>query len=555
MVLAWTDSRNGSTDLYVQRIDPEGRPTSGWPDNGLRVIAPPASVGAWDAAPDGAGGAFVEWVGLGGSPAYQGVFIVRISGNGTVAAGWPATGVELDSRRTSISANFGNPALVSDGEGGAIPYWWASGTYCIPDEYCYYYQGYNRMRITPGGQGDPGWQGVGVGDFNYLQPVRGSSGTHMVLYQPNWQCGVYPSYYNCSYPIYDLYLNDYSSSGQPVWTASLSLARGYEYEPALVADGSGGFLSAWTVHDDLYGVRLNENGAVACGWVWSGSPICTRPGEQEDVRIVPDASGGGLFAWQDERDGDWDIYGLRMTGEGAVHADWAEAGNPMCRLPGDQVALQLVSADPLSAIAVWQDSRSGEADIYAQRVTFDAPTPTQLTLVSAESEPGRVRLVWHTPEGANVIAVVLRGEEGSPWKAVANVASDASGRIVFDDSSVESGRRYGYRLALQGESGEEFAGETWVDVPAAYALSLGGLRPNPATREVVVAFTLPREAPAMLHLVDLAGRIVASREVGSLGPGRHTVELGKGGRIAAGVYFLRLTQGRQSLTARACVVR
>ena len=44
-------------------------------------------------------------------------------------------------------------------------------------------------------------------------------------------------------------------------------------------------------------------------------------------------------------------------------------------------------------------------------------------------------------------------------------------------------------------------------------------------------------------------------EVGSLGPGSHVIRLGQETRWAPGVYWLRLTQERQSLTARGLILR
>jgi hypothetical protein len=53
--------------------------------------------------------------------------------------------------------------------------------------------------------------------------------------------------------------------------------------------------------------------------------------------------------------------------------------------------------------------------------------------------------------------------------------------------------------------------------------------------------------------VDLAGRRVFSREVGAMGPGTHSLSLG--GRMAPGVYWLRLTQGERSVKARGVIIQ
>ncbi len=90
---------------------------------------------------------------------------------------------------------------------------------------------------------------------------------------------------------------------------------------------------------------------------------------------------------------------------------------------------------------------------------------------------------------------------------------------------------------------------------ARWQLSLAGARPNPAVGAIRAWFTLPGKEPAALELFDVAGRRVQRHEVGELGAGQHMVLLGQSSRIRTGMYFLRLSQGRQALRARVVMVR
>jgi sugar lactone lactonase YvrE len=94
---------------------------------------------------------------------------------------------------------------------------------------------------------------------------------------------------------------------------------------------------------------------------------------------------------------------------------------------------------------------------------------------------------------------------------------------------------------------------TDVDAPLAFALE--GVRPNPAFGgRMLVHFALPHGAPATLELLDVAGRRVRERAVGSLGAGRHVVDLSGSQRLTPGLYFLRLTQGASQRVARATLM-
>lgn len=78
--------------------------------------------------------------------------------------------------------------------------------------------------------------------------------------------------------------------------------------------------------------------------------------------------------------------------------------------------------------------------------------------------------------------------------------------------------------------------------------------PTLATGSLRAAFTLIDESPARLDVLDVAGRVIVSRDVGERGPGEHSLEFGGGVRLAQGIYFLRLTQGDNEARTRLIVL-
>jgi len=71
-------------------------------------------------------------------------------------------------------------------------------------------------------------------------------------------------------------------------------------------------------------------------------------------------------------------------------------------------------------------------------------------------------------------------------------------------------------------------------------------------RQLAVGIALLQ--PASIELFDLLGRKIAAREVGSFGPGRHSIGLAGDLRLAGGLYLLRLRQGAATRTARLTVL-
>jgi hypothetical protein len=94
-----------------------------------------------------------------------------------------------------------------------------------------------------------------------------------------------------------------------------------------------------------------------------------------------------------------------------------------------------------------------------------------------------------------------------------------------------------------------------IEVPAPLQFALEGFRPNPSMGAPVVAFTLADDSPAVVEVLDLAGRRVMRQDLGGLGAGRHIVPLAATGPLAPGVYMVRLHQAARTLSARGVVVR
>ena len=86
-----------------------------------------------------------------------------------------------------------------------------------------------------------------------------------------------------------------------------------------------------------------------------------------------------------------------------------------------------------------------------------------------------------------------------------------------------------------------------------FALYGTGSNPSPGG-PLEVSFALEREGVAELRLLDLAGRVVASRSA-PFAPGRHTVALAADRVLSPGVYFLTLAQGGQSARMKLTILR
>ena len=187
-------------------------------------------------------------------------------------------------------------------------------------------------------------------------------------------------------------------------------------------------------------------------------------------------------------------------------------------------------------------------------VSPDEPVATLASLVSAEAFADRIRLTWFSGGNTDLRATVYRRTFSSDWVPLGQILADGAGYLRFEDPEVLTGTRYGYRLGIDDGGEEVFVGETWATAERP-GFVLEGARPNPAVGgRLSVQFVLPVSSPARLELFDVSGRRVASADVGGLGPGRHSVDLGASGRVEPGLYVVRFSQCGNVASARVVVL-
>ncbi|MBI4725789.1 hypothetical protein HY768_00950 [candidate division TA06 bacterium] len=181
---------------------------------------------------------------------------------------------------------------------------------------------------------------------------------------------------------YDIYAERINASGVTQWTVNgipICTANQYQGFPQIVSDGSGGAIIAWQDNRsgtaDIYVQRVNASGLTQ--WTSNGVAVCIATGDQWRITIVSDGSGGAIISWKDSRSGNYDIYCQRVQSSGMTQ--WTGDGVAICTAAYNQDYPMIVSDGSNGAIITWQDPRSGTNwDIYAQRVdstgsTLEAP--------------------------------------------------------------------------------------------------------------------------------------------------------------------------------------
>ena len=134
--------------------------------------------------------------------------------------------------------------------------------------------------------------------------------------------------------------------------------------PSISFDGTN-FLVAWqderNGNNDIYGTRVNQSGIVIDS---AGIPISIDSTSQKNPSIAFDGT-NFLIAWPDNRNGDDDIYCARVNQSGIV---LDTTGIPISTEENSQ-CFPSVLFDSTNYLIVWNDKRNGNEDIYCARVS------------------------------------------------------------------------------------------------------------------------------------------------------------------------------------------
>jgi hypothetical protein len=181
---------------------------------------------------------------------------------------------------------------------------------------------------------------------------------------------------------------------------------------AVAVDGNGNTLVVWSEDSYLFLQRFNASGVAQGSNIQvnddaGGSAAHYRPA------IGVDGSGNSAIVWQDNRNGNNDIYLQRYDGTGAslgVNIEVNDDGGTT-----NQYAPTIALNSSGAEVVTWYDLRNGNSDIYMQRysaagtaqgsnimVNDDAGTATQIYPTVGIDLTGNSIIAWYDYRNVNI---------------------------------------------------------------------------------------------------------------------------------------------------------
>ncbi|MBU2686261.1 MAG: hypothetical protein KKF41_01605, partial [Actinobacteria bacterium] len=410
-IITWQDGRGANPlDIYAQRIDANGTPL--WDPDGIVVCSEANNQQDPQITSDGVGGAIITWEDERTAVGAWDIYAQRVEADGGIHTGWAANGVAV----ADFALDQTDPQITTDGAEGAIIIWEDTG-------------GANPIDIFAariGADSTLPWAvgGVPICDEanNQENPQIISDGTGGAII--TWQDERVLVF------VSDIYSQRVDSGGAVQWTPDgipICAAVNNQYNPQLTTDGSEGAIITWEDRRsgadlDVYAQRVLSGGTVDPAWDADGVVICDEGNDQQSAFLTTDGREGAILAWQDRRDPDWNIYSQKVDGQGVVQ--WTVNGVALTDNPEHQVLPRIVNDGCHGAIVTWQSGPAPNDDVYAQRVNFDGlPQWTAGgTLVGGAAARQLNPRITSDSQGGGIM--VWQDERSGNWDVYAQKVSD-----------------------------------------------------------------------------------------------------------------------------------
>ena len=274
-------------------------------------------------------------------------------------------------------------------------------------------------------------------------------------------------------------------------------------------------------------------------------------------------------------------HSLGLKSDGTIVA-WGNNDHGQCNVPApneDFVALAAGFWHSLGlksdgTIVAWGYSDWGQCNVPAPNEGFVAvagggyhslglkpghPVAVAFSSIAADSRESAIVLHWETAADEALSGFRLyRALHPGDFLCITDSPLSPHER-TYEDRAIEPGKEYRYMVAALTLDGREIRSLEVIASSIAPPLVLDQNFPNPFNPQTMITFSLPVQEQVRLDIYDLSGRLVRRLVDEQMQAGRYQVEWdgtdASGGTVASGVYFYRLTVGKETSAKKMIMLR
>jgi hypothetical protein len=205
---------------------------------------------------------------------------------------------------------------------------------------------------------------------------------------------------------------------------------------------------------------------------WNRITLTTTPPSWSEPSLVSDGAGGMIVVWEDSRNGNTDIFAQKISADGSVQ--WTATGVPIVVQSETQRRPQVVSDGAGGAVVVWEDFREAPTRVYAQHVGANGSTLWAANGIPISSIYGEFPKIVRSDDGMYIIVWVDSDHNGGTNDYLRAQKIDAAGSLLWPTDSrtpfsgVVIGEIYSadFDIASDGRSGFIVVWELGGDIHA-----------------------------------------------------------------------------------------
>jgi glycerophosphoryl diester phosphodiesterase len=228
----------------------------------------------------------------------------------------------------------------------------------------------------------------------------------------------------------------------------------------------------------------------------------------------------------------------------------AVLGLPVVKIPKNDCGLDWYNIGAIARLPALPGANANQrfGSFLGAALGCAASQAVSLDKLALGGNPAVAQALIGAVHGVGLKAVVWTIENEAEWDFAAGAGADG---ITTND--IPLGLAKQAALPVAALAGTEL-GRTAPAAVSPRGLAMYPPRLNPSQDGALrLEFALPDGGPARITVVDVAGRQVATREVGALGAGTHLLSVGR--NLPSGLYLVRLTNGREQALIKATVLR
>jgi hypothetical protein len=544
LIITWQDERSLTKDIYVQLYDAMGAPLG----TNLKVNDDPGDARQHHPSvdSDSSGNFVIVWGDERNVADRKDVYAQLYD-----ASGMPM-GSNFPVNDFSVHGTLGMPSVARNRSGQFVVAWTDSRN-GLSDIYAQMFDS----------SGNP----VGS-NFNVIDETQNKTqqfcdvaidraGNFVVVWEDYRNDDVYNS---------DIYSQRFDSDGNPLgsnYKVNDDSSAHFKYNPVVAMNDSGNFVITWrNTTSDIYAQRYDTSGTP----IGSNLVIASGFGIRNHLAITFNNANTFTVAWQENCKNNecWSVADVFAQ----IFYFTGDSINSLFFIPDpayefyNQASPHIIASNDYLYF-VWQDNRRYKGwDIYASLYDLSTLVPTFLRNYSANFSNGTIHVEWTvlSTEIEPCFEIFREHKGDGAWRRLDNVQLGRNGdHYKYVDRDIIPGESYRYMVQVNDPPGQQTLFVTDV-IHTSLSLKLAVYSfPNPFNPTTNIQYTIPECSYVTLEVFDIRGRKIVSLVDRLLKSGRHNTRWeglnSSNNPVSSGVYFLRLTAGKRTISTKIILLR